>query len=660
MTELPTESLLEETPATRVQTPTAPRRRNPKLALLALIPTLFVGGALWKSRSAPSANPSTSETSSGAAEAAAGEEAEAPAPVTVEVTPAILRPMETLVAAQGLLSPGQGASAKVASVAAGRLTQVFVREGDRVVAGQLLATLDNRGALAAQRSAQAALQAAQSDARQANLATGASRIDQTNALRQARLALQSAQGERDGSVNQAQSALKSAQSDLKKARTAARALDAVSAVRQAQIALDVARQSGDAATKSARNALQTAQTNLEKLRAGARPQEIAQARSAVAQAKATLDRAVTEEERVQFLFDKGIRARRDLDDAQTARRLADASLQSAQDALSLLQAGTRSEEIRAAELGVSGARELLAAARRSGATQVLGAQSGLQLARDNARQAAQQRPEDVRAALLRAGAASDALRQAQVAGGAKIESARASLQAASQGGLQVAAKGEDARAKLDLAASKAADLQSAEITANAFQLRAPIGGIVSKRNGNAGDLTDPATPTLEITNSNALTLLANLPAESGAPVRAGQSARVRAESAPNRVFAAQVLSVGQIDPQTGLMSVQLLVPNPAGALKVGALASCDIVVSRRAVAVAVVRQAVITREGKPTLFVLNGDKAAAREVVLGVENGDWAEIRRGVKPGERVIRLGQYELEDGAAVKLAGAAKAEK
>ncbi len=54
------------------------------------------------------------------------------------------------------------------------------------------------------------------------------------------------------------------------------------------------------------------------------------------------------------------------------------------------------------------------------------------------------------------------------------------------------------------------------------------------------------------------------------------------------------------------------------------------------------------------IFVMKSDKAEQREITVGAAQNGFVEIRSGLKLGENVIRLGQYELEDGAEVKLAG------
>ena len=582
------------------------------------------------------------------------EDEEAIAPATVEVVPAALRSMETIVAAQGILSPGQGASARVAPPVAGRLVSVLVREGQSVRAGQLIALLDNRAAQAQTGSAVAAVEAAQADVNQADLATNATQSDVSNAVRAANLTLAATRQTSAATIRQAREALQQAENDLQRARILAKAPDVQGAVEQARLTISSAQADRDSAVQQAQNAFAQAQTDLEKTKAGARPQEIALAQRAVESAKATRDRAATEVERVKFLFDKGIKPRRDLDDAQTALRVAEAGLQSAQDALNLVQAGARTEDVQAAQLRVEGARQASEAAKTSGEAKINEANAALTLAQKNVGQAARARPEDVRAAGLKVQAARTALAQSQKSGDSQIAGAQAALDAARAGQVQIGVKAADAQAKRAAVRAKQADVSAAQATAATLELRAPLSGLVTKLNLNPGDIADTTAPVAEIANTHALDLMANLPAETGASLRVGQRARVALESAPGRTFPAVVWSIGQIDPQSGLLSVRLTLFESSGALKIGALGTAQIVVSKRVLAVAVPKIAVVSRAGKPVVFVVKGEKASQRAVVVGDEKNGWIEIRSGLNVGESVIRLGQHELEDGGAVKVSG------
>lgn len=484
--------------------------------------------------------------------------------VTVEMASAEVRPISTTISAQGTLSPGQGASAHVAAVTAGHLVEVRVREGDRVSQGQVVAVVDSRPQQAQARSAAAALTVSESQARQAAIAVRAAATDQANSVRLARLTLEAAQRDRD------------------------------SAVTQARLALDAA------------------QTDLRKTKAGARPQEIAQAQQTVNQDRATRDRAQTELERVQFLYDKGIDAKRQLDDAQTALAVAESALASAQQQLDLLRAGARVEDLQAAELRVVQAREALSAA--------------------------------------------------QIGGNTKVQQAQAALRQTEQAALQVSVKQQEAQAMRETAAQKRADLAAAQATAGYADLHAPLTGIVTRRALNPGDMADPATPILEISDTRALNLLANLPADQGMQVRVGMPVRVSSPDVPGRTFAGRVLSVGQVDPQTNLLTVRIAVANPEGRLKMGSFAMADIVLRTDPRATVVPRQALVSHEGKTVVFVVTPDSVAHQhEVTTGAEQNGMVEIVEGVKPGDRVVRLGQYELTDGGKVQPAEkAAKDEK
>jgi HlyD family secretion protein len=441
-------------------------------------------------------------------------------PAVVETAQAVIRPMEETVSAQGTLAPPQGKSARVAAVTAGNLVAVMVREGDRVTAGQVIATVDSRTQQAQAQSAVSALRASEIQAKQMSLEAQAASTEHENAVKLAKLELEAAK------------------------------------------------------------------TEIRKLRNGARPQEIAQADQAVNEAQANLDRANTELERVTFLNQKGVAAKRDLDDAKTAQRVAAAALESARQQADLVRSGTRSEDLAAAQL--------------------------------------------------------------------TVESAQAALEQAMHGDVQVAAKKQEAQAALESVQQKRADLSAAQTAAGYAVLRAPLSGIVIHRNLNPGDMADPSTPVIEIANSQSLDILANIPEEDGMKIETGMPVRITAATAPAQTFAGGVLSIGQVDPASGLLAIRISVSNPSGKLKAGAFATADIVIHTFDHATAVPKQAVITRDGKNVAFVVGSDNVAhQRQVVTGVEQNGMIQILSGVTPGEQVIRLGQYELTDGMKVQPA-------
>ncbi|MEP6757353.1 MAG: efflux RND transporter periplasmic adaptor subunit [Chthonomonadales bacterium] len=483
------------------------------------------------------------------------------APVTVEMAVAELHSMEYHVTAQGTVAAAQGAGSRIAAVAAGRVKEVLVKEGDHVTAGQVIARIDDRVQKATERSANAAFRSAIAQANQVGISSNAMAIDNRNFVQVARLAVQSARLDRDASVMTAKTA---------------------------QIA---------------------AETDLKKLKNGARPQEVIQAEQAVNQAKATRDRAATEAERVNFLFTKGIDSKRQQEDAQTALSLAESGFESAKQQLSLVRAGNRPEEIQSGEIRVRQAKEAVAVA--------------------------------------------------ESAGNAKIIQAEAALKQADDAKMQVSAKRQEARAALESASQKQADLNGAQAGSAILELRAPSSGTVVKRNLNPGDLADTTNPIVEISDTRRLDLVAGLPADDGLKVRVGMVARVTSPDAPGATFGGRVVSVGQVDSQSGLLTVRISLDNSKSQLHVGSFCSADVILSTLPHALTVPKKALVMKEDKPTVYVVGPDGAAhVKEVTIGAEDDERVEITKNLKAGEKVVTSGQYGLSDGAKVQPPAAKEA--
>ncbi len=101
--------------------------------------------------------------------------------------------------------------------------------------------------------------------------------------------------------------------------------------------------------------VQAAQAELEKLRRGSRTQEVRRGEAQVAQAQAALELARAEHQRQSALKTRGMTSQQALDAATTARREAEAALAAAQQSLSLLREGSRSEDVAAGEARLTSA-----------------------------------------------------------------------------------------------------------------------------------------------------------------------------------------------------------------------------------------------------------------------------------------------------------------
>lgn len=580
--------------------------------------------------------------------------------VDVQVVNATIHPMENVVQVQGVLATGPGGSVTIMPVMEGRLSTVLVRLGDVVKAGQLLATLDSRSVSASAESARAAMDASVSQAQGSALSLKASQQNYSTSLQRAEVALQTAIGEQHAAIVQAQTALQVAQNNLAKSTVAASSSDFQNALEQARLELQTAQLGRDSNIHAARNALLTAQADLQKLQAGARPQEISSAEGAVAQAQATRDRAATELKRVQFLFQKGIKARRDVDDAQTALQVDDATLQQAKSQLSLLQAGARPQELKTAQVQVDDAGRAVKQAQQSGDASVAQAQSALNLAAQNAKQTPALRLADVHDARLQVDAARSALQTAKSNGAAKVHQANLDLLTARQASLQVSVQSAATRASQADVRGKAAEMNAAQVNASSAELRAPISGVITARNLSPGDLASPSTAILKISNLNGLGLSVQVSSAKGESLRPGMSARIRLSNALSKVLWGKVENVGQVDPQTNLLPVRIAFNTHQKNLKEGDFATAEIITGKNPYAVAVPQTAILMQGNKSLVMLMGNDgKAHQQFVVTGARMGNLVEVTSGLSTGEKVINAGQYQLSDGDLVRVAPSAKTD-
>lgn len=117
--------------------------------------------------------------------------------------------------------------------------------------------------------------------------------------------------------------------------------------------------------RQAKAQLRSAEANLAKVQAGARPQERIQAQANVNSAKSNLETQQKELRRIQTLVNQGALAGNKLDQQQNAVASAQAQYDNAVQSFNLIQVGSREEDINSAREAVRSAAEALRTAQES-------------------------------------------------------------------------------------------------------------------------------------------------------------------------------------------------------------------------------------------------------------------------------------------------------
>jgi membrane fusion protein, heavy metal efflux system len=213
-----------------------------------------------------------------------------------------------------------------------------------------------------------------------------------------------------------------------------------------------------------------------------------------------------------------------------------------------------------------------------------------------------------------------------------------------------------AQAASDAAQARVAALEAARdvaqsdlggVGANAtYDVRAPIGGLVTKVSKSIGERVAPGEAILEVTNFDTVWVEAPIFERDLALVRANGKARFTTMAFPGREFYGTLIDVGEIiEEEKRAAHVIFTVPNQGRALRVGMQADVRLDASESVKAMMIPREAVLDDEGKKIVYVLlSGEEFQRREVKLGDEHGGKVAILEGLKAGERVVTQGALQL----------------
>jgi HlyD family secretion protein len=196
------------------------------------------------------------------------------------------------------------------------------------------------------------------------------------------------------------------------------------------------------------------------------------------------------------------------------------------------------------------------------------------------------------------------------------------------------------------------DSQEAQVAYS--RVVSPIGGVISDRPMNAGEMANPGSPLISVMDISHVIARINVPEADATAVKVGQGVVItQADNSEGIDGKVKVVSPAA-DANTTTVQVWVDVPNPGERLKPGTSVHAVIVAEEFKAATVVPAAAILPgEEGGTAVLTVGSDSTVRRKTVkVGVREGNQVQILSGVAPGEEVVVVGGLGLDDKAKVKV--------
>jgi len=206
------------------------------------------------------------------------------------------------------------------------------------------------------------------------------------------------------------------------------------------------------------------------------------------------------------------------------------------------------------------------------------------------------------------------------------------------------------------------DLQAAKLQMDSLdklgignaQVKCETAGVVSNLIAQEGQIVPAGGPLVELAEEKRIEVRLGVEPSDAADLKVGHPVRVRAvndgESKP--VEGRIRMVTRRVNPASRLVDVFVALAPPEARLMLETYVRGEAVVDSRQ-ALALPRAAVLPDEDKHVVYTIKDAKAVKHEVKTGLEDDEQVEVLGdAIKPGEMVVVEGNYELEDGMAVKV--------
>ncbi len=182
---------------------------------------------------------------------------------------------------------------------------------------------------------------------------------------------------------------------------------------------------------------------------------------------------------------------------------------------------------------------------------------------------------------------------------------------------------------------------------------APISGYITELNLTEGAFPSPASSAVSIANTQKLELKTNVSEYLIGKVKVGDTVNVTAKSLSDEPFEATVKTIAPA-PSGGSLTYPVTIAFkqiPEG-MKAGMFAEVNLVSDQKSDVLCVPSDAVIIKASETKVVLLKNKIPSYISVETGLDNGEFVEIKSGLKAGDTVVTEGQHYIIEGEEVNV--------
>jgi cobalt-zinc-cadmium efflux system membrane fusion protein len=213
--------------------------------------------------------------------------------------------------------------------------------------------------------------------------------------------------------------------------------------------------------------------------------------------------------------------------------------------------------------------------------------------------------------------------------------------------VQAAEQGlQEANAEVSAAIAALEMVGAGDGESGAYELRAPIGGVITQRNFTVGTLVGEEDAIFEIIDTSSLWADIDIPESQAGRVAPGQRVVLRVDALGDREFEGSIRYVAPvIDRQTRTVRARAALENRAGTLRANMYARAHVFASTGTSAVLVPRAAVQEAKGVQIVFLpVSESEFETRRVRTSPSDGELVSVTEGLRSGESVVTDGSFLL----------------